>query len=229
MRTAIVILIVSALFACHKEELIAVPDVTGQPIFVVEAIRRLQGSGFKTQLRLQQSESIAPGFVVDETPRTPQPRGATITLTVATRSGVSGDVLAVDPQQLSDAAAKDLERYFRTQIKVAVPSVQSLQLVAAIKQLQAFGFRVILAPAVNPYASSGMVNGQTPPANTERPWGSDVTVSVMATQPFEPQLSDEDAVHLSAATEQRLTNTFAAMPPPVLIYLRDGVRILTHT
>jgi beta-lactam-binding protein with PASTA domain len=229
MRKPIFILIALALFACHKEELIDVPDVTNQPTFVAEAMRRVQASGFRTELRLQQNERIAPGFVIDEAPRTPQPRGATITLTVATRTPNSVDVPASDQQQLSDATAKNLERFFRTQIKVPVPSVAGLQAVPAIKQMQAFGFHVILAPSVSPFGASGVANGQIPPPNTEQPWGSDVTISVGATIAFDPQLSAEDAVHLSPATEQRLTATFAAMPPPQIFILGTNVHILTHT
>lgn len=72
MRKTIFTIALPAPVSCHHEELIDMP------------------------LRLQQNETIASGSVVDESPRMPQPPGATLTLTVAARTPETAEVPAAE-------------------------------------------------------------------------------------------------------------------------------------
>lgn len=72
MRKTIFTIALPAPVSCHQEELIDMP------------------------LRLQQNETIVSGSIVDESPRMPQPRGATLALTVAARTPETAEVPAAE-------------------------------------------------------------------------------------------------------------------------------------
>lgn len=222
MRKLIALFALTALAACHKEERVDVPDVTAQPTFVTQAMKRVQGNGFRAELRVQESSAIAPGFVIDQSPRTPQPRGATIALTVAARNMNAFDLQPADAENLSDPTAKQLESFFRRQIKVQVPQV-SAPLTKAIRQLQAYGFRVAINATFNQFQPAGLSLAQDPVAGKEVPWGSTVTLFTTTTVSWNPALSEEDATQLSAATAQRIDNEIAAMPP-IRIFFATPIR-----
>lgn len=213
-KDILVFAIAIALLACRKQqELRDVRNVASPPTYAIEAVRLLQGTGFQTVIESRHDESIAPGFVLDYRPAGPQPPGATIWLTVATRDSDQFPFTREDETHLSDARAKELDRFYRRQVKLPVHDVTGVAVVNAIRQLQGRGFRVALTTALDSTQPPGTVVSQLPPAETELRWGSSVTISVAATQPYDAHLSDADAEKLSQATAETLQTVFDSMSP----------------
>lgn len=216
-NTIAVFAVVLALTACRKQEMRDVPDVTRNPTFVTDAITRMQASGFRTRLETRQNETIAPGFVLDVSPRTPIPPGSLVTLTVAARDRDPFPFTRDDEAKLSDSRAAELRRFYLQQVKYPVPDVESERVfvVDAIRRLQGHGFRVAVTTTLDPKQKPGTVVDQLPPPQTELRWGSSVTIYATATKAYEARLSDADAERLSQATADTLKTTFDSMPPAV--------------
>ena len=224
MRNTIVVLVIAAtLAACNKQEATTVPDVVQNPTFVTDAIDRMQASGFRTRIESRQNETTSPGFVLEYTPRTAQPKGALITLTVASRDRDRFALNRDDEAKLSRERAEALRRFYLQQIKYPVPEAEGMFVVDAIRLMQGHGFRVAVTTDVDKTRKPGTVLDQLPSANTELRWGSDVTLYVTVTRPYEPALSEQDAERLSEATTDTLRTMFTSMPQPV-----DGPPLLVH-
>ena len=215
MRKAILMLTaVLALSACQKkQEVRNVPDVVSPPTYVTEAVKKLQAHGFRAELVAAQDAKRPPGGVLDYAPRTPQPAGALIKLTVSTKDKDPIPFNAEDGVKLSEERAKALREFYDRQNTWYVPDAKDKPLVEAIRLVQAQGFHVAIAPKFDRKARPGMVVDQLPPPETELRWRSTVTLYTTVTRRYEPKLSDADAEKLSQATADELQTTFQSMPP----------------
>jgi serine/threonine-protein kinase len=149
-----------------------IPAVAGET--VREARRRLEGAGFKADVRRQISDSVAKGRVIETTPpeRSRLQKGRTVELVVS-----SG------PEQ------------------VRVPNVVGRSRDEAESTLQAAGFDVTIAEQESEDQEAGTVLAQSPDADSEVDAGSAVRLTVAKAPPpvAVPDVEGQDADEARAA------------------------------
>jgi eukaryotic-like serine/threonine-protein kinase len=135
---------------------VSVPNVTGLPLHTAE--KTLVDDGFQVGTTTARASSAqGQGNVISTTPGfgATEPKGTKINIVYSTGT----------------AAAKG----------VSVPSVTGLTQAQATSDLEQRGFKVAVKPGQQAGTNPGTVIGQSPAANTVRPSGSTVTITVTPT------------------------------------------------
>jgi eukaryotic-like serine/threonine-protein kinase len=134
---------------------VAVPDVVGEPLSTAE--HTLVDDGFQIGTTSQQASSTQPAdHVIRTTPGfgATEPKGTKINIVYSSGAAVKG---------------------------VSVPSVTGMTQTQATNALEQRGFKVAVKTGQQAGAQAGTVISQSPAANTVRPSGSTVTITVTPT------------------------------------------------